>query len=206
MKKKILMSILLIFVISVAVVNVHATGLLNNIISQGNSFGNSGSTTSLGTKLSAFIKGDVMSAVLAIGNLIFAAVTVILGAKYIWSSAEGKSEVMESLPTFVVAIIFFYLGETLVTWLTGTGGLATSISGATSWTSISGKIIWIVNTIVRYAAFGGILFLGLKYMFASADQKADIKQGLIYLSIGAILVFCATTIIKFVVDATNEIL
>jgi len=206
MKKKILMSILLIFVISVAVVNVHATGLLNNIISQGNSFGNSGSTTSLGTKLSAFIKGDVMSAVLAIGNLIFAAVTVILGAKYIWSSAEGKSEVMESLPTFVVAIIFFYLGETLVTWLTGTGGLATSISGATSWTSISGKIIWIVNTIVRYAAFGGILFLGLKYMFASAEGKSQLKTNMGGLVLGMVFVFLASKAVDFIISIGEGII
>ena len=206
MKKKFLMGILLVFVISIVVVNVHATGLLNNIISQGNSFGNSGSTTSLGTKLSDFIKGDVMNAVLAIGNLIFAAVTVILGAKYIWSSAEGKSEVMESLPTFVVAVIFFYLGETLVTWLTGTGGLATSISGATSWTSISGKIIWIVNTIVRYAAFGGILFLGLKYMFASAEGKSQLKTNMGGLVLGMVFVFLASKAVDFIIGVGDSII
>lgn len=63
-----------------------------------------------------------------------------------------------------------------------------------------------IVVIVQIVAVACVVFAGLRYMFASADQKADIKKGLIYLSIGAILVFCATTIIKFVVDATNEIL
>ena len=206
MKKKIFMSILLVIVVSITLVNVHASSLLDNIISQGNSFGNSGSTTSLGTELSDFIKGDVMSTVLAIGNLIFAAITVILGAKYIWSSAEGKSQVMESLPTFVVAIIFFYLGESLVTWLTGTGGLATSISGATSWTSISGKIIWIVNTIVHYAAFGGILFLGLKYMFASAEGKSQLKTNMGGLVLGMVFVFLASRAVDFIISLGESVI
>lgn len=206
MKKKIFMSILLVLVVSIVVVNVHASSLLNNIISQGNSFGNSGTSGGLGNNLSNFIKGDVMDVILAVGNLIFAAITVILGAKYIWSSAEGKSEVMESLPTFVVAIIFFYLGESIVTWLTGTGGLATSISGATSWSSISGKIIWIVNTIVHYAAFGGILFLGLKYMFASAEGKSQLKTNMGGLVLGMVFVFLASRAVDFIISLGESVI
>ena len=40
-------------------------------------------------------------------------------------------------------------------------------------------------------------------MFASADQKADIKQGLTYLAIGAVLIFGAVSIIQLVAGAAS---
>ena len=40
-------------------------------------------------------------------------------------------------------------------------------------------------------------------MFASADQKADIKKGLIYLVIGAILVFAASTVVNIIISGVN---
>lgn len=63
-----------------------------------------------------------------------------------------------------------------------------------------------ISVIVQILSVGCVAFAGIRYMYASADQKADIKQGLMYLAIGATLVFCATTIMQFVVTSGNEIL
>lgn len=63
-----------------------------------------------------------------------------------------------------------------------------------------------VTIIVQIVAVGCVVFAGLRYMFASADQRADIKGGLIRLAIGAVLVFSAITIIHFVVDAASQIM
>ena len=69
------------------------------------------------------------------------------------------------------------------------------------------KNVWAtVVVLVQIASVACVVFAGLRYMFASADQKADIKQGLIYLSIGAIFVFSAITIIQFVTEAAETIL
>jgi len=69
------------------------------------------------------------------------------------------------------------------------------------------KNIWATaSVVIQIVSVACVVFAGLRYMFASADQKADIKQGLIYLAIGAVLVFGATSIINLVVNATNEIL
>ena len=205
MKKKIILSIILVFVVSVYIVNVSATGLLNNIFTQGTNFGKNGTVTnnSIGSKLSGFIKGDVMTALGLIGNLIFAGVTVILGVKYIWSSADGKASVLESLPTFVVAVIFFYLGGTLVTWL---GDAADPIKNATSWDTISGTVIGTINLVVQYAAFGGILVLGLKYMFASAEGRAQLKTNMGGFIIGLVFVFCASKVVEYIVAVGNNVL
>ena len=69
------------------------------------------------------------------------------------------------------------------------------------------KQIWkTVTTIVQILAFAAVVFAGLRYMFAAADQKADIKKGLGMLTIGAILVFAASTVVKFVIGAADQII
>lgn len=69
------------------------------------------------------------------------------------------------------------------------------------------KDVWAtVVVLVQIASVACVVFAGLRYMFASADQKADIKQGLIYITIGAMFVFGATSIISLVADAAKDIL
>lgn len=68
------------------------------------------------------------------------------------------------------------------------------------------KKVWsTVLTILQIAAVAAIVIAGVRYMFASADQKADIKKGMIGLVIGAVLVFAASTVVQFIVTATNQI-
>lgn len=67
--------------------------------------------------------------------------------------------------------------------------------------------IWAtIATVVQIAAVACVVFAGLRYMFASADQKADIKQGMIYLAIGAVLVFGAVSIVRLVAITGREIM
>lgn len=46
-----------------------------------------------------------------------------------------------------------------------------------------------IKIIVRYLAVAAIIFAGLRYMFASANQKTDIKKSMLILVLGAVLVF-----------------
>ncbi len=67
--------------------------------------------------------------------------------------------------------------------------------------------IWsTVLTVLQVCAIAAVVFAGVKYMFAAADQKAEIKNGLIGLVIGAILVFAASTIVQFIIDAANQVI
>ena len=61
------------------------------------------------------------------------------------------------------------------------------------------KVWGTILTVLQIAAVAAIVFSGVKYMFAGADEKATIKQGLL------ILVFGASTVVKLIVDATNEL-
>ena len=203
MKKKILLTILLVVLVAGVSVNIYATSFLGDVIQQGTDFGNAGWSTDLGDELEWFLKYDIVPIVSLFGNLVFAAVTVILGAKYIWSGAEGRSQVMESLPAFLIAVVFFYLGESIVTWLTGA---SSTIASANSWDTISGKIIGTINTVVKYAAFGGILYMGLRYMFASAEGKSQIKTNMGGAILGIIFVFMASNVVDFIIDIGESVL
>ena len=63
-----------------------------------------------------------------------------------------------------------------------------------------------VASVLQILSVAAVVFAGVRYMFASADQKADIKKGMIILVIGAVLVFGATTILKVVQNAANSVL
>lgn len=78
---------------------------------------------------------------------------------------------------------------------TGVGSINTSVN----------KVWSTILTILQIAAVAAIVIAGVRYMFASADQKADIKKGMIGLVIGAVLVFAASTVVQFIVTATDQI-
>ena len=69
------------------------------------------------------------------------------------------------------------------------------------------KGVWgTMIVVVQIAAVACVVFAGLRYMFASADQKADIKKSMGVLAIGAVLVFGATLVIKLIGNITTDTL
>ena len=67
--------------------------------------------------------------------------------------------------------------------------------------------IWqTIATVIQILAIAAVVFAGLRYMFASADQKADIKKSMGVLAIGAVLVFGATLVLKLIAGAANSVL
>ncbi len=86
---------------------------------------------------------------------------------------------------------------------------STDLSGGQSIGSADTAVqrVWgTVMTMVQILAIAAVVFAGLRYMFASADQKADIKKSMGILAIGAILVFGATLVLNFVTGLAGEVL
>ena len=66
--------------------------------------------------------------------------------------------------------------------------------------------VWgIILTVLQVAAIAAVVFAGVRYMFASADSKADIKKQMIWLVIGAILVFGASTVIQLITNFADDL-
>lgn len=81
------------------------------------------------------------------------------------------------------------------------------LQGGTPSSTVTGvaKNIWSTISVVCYIlAIAAVVFAGLRYMFASADQKADIKKSIGILIIGAVLVFGAGVIIQVINNISNE--
>lgn len=73
-------------------------------------------------------------------------------------------------------------------------GKASSSKVATTGRTILGYI-QVVGTLI---AVGVLMFLGIKYMTASASEKADIKKSIIPYIIGAIILLAAVNILPII--------
>ena len=83
-----------------------------------------------------------------------------------------------------------------------TGG----VSGADDWRELSGNVIWVINTIVKYLALGGLIFMGVRYLLASAEGKASLKTNMGGLVIGVLFVFLSTNVVNFIIEMGSDIL
>ena len=68
-----------------------------------------------------------------------------------------------------------------------------------------GRVWGVILTALQVAAIAAVVFAGVRYMFASADSKADIKKLMIWLAVGALLVFDASTVINILINVTKDI-
>ena len=69
------------------------------------------------------------------------------------------------------------------------------------------KNVWsTAAAVIQILAIAAIVFSGLRYMFASADTKADIKKQLIILVIGAVLVFCSVEVANLIYNAGKTVI
>lgn len=66
--------------------------------------------------------------------------------------------------------------------------------------------VWgVLKTILQIAAIGALIFSGVRYMFASADAKADIKKSMTILVVGALIVFGSTIFIDIITRVAKDI-
>lgn len=71
--------------------------------------------------------------------------------------------------------------------------------------SAKSKIWGVLLTVLQVASIAGVIFAGVRYMFASSDSKADMKKSMIYLIIGMVIVFSASTVVGITTRTFNDI-
>ena len=60
--------------------------------------------------------------------------------------------------------------------------------------------------VLQVASVAAFVFAGVRYMFASAEAKANIKNSMMLLIIGAVIVFASSTVVGFIVQSAKEVL
>lgn len=118
--------------------------------------------------------------------------------------SKTKKMVLRIVPIMLVLMLV------LTTKVFGANPINSDLTGIDSTQKINAvtdatyKMWGTVVVILQIAAIGAIIFAGVRYMFASADTKADIKKQMVILVVGAVLVFGATTVASIIQTATQE--
>ena len=120
---------------------------------------------------------------------------------------KAKKIMMYVIPVLLVMVVMF-TANTIFASSPVTPELPDSVTGgdaSETITNTAGSIWSTVIILFQILAIAAIIIAGIRYMFASADSKADIKKQLVPLVVGAVLVFGATTIIQVIINVTNDV-
>jgi len=200
---KLVVYVIFIFAIIVSFNTIYGSGMLNTIFNSGSTWiSNAVDQNGLGAGIANYIGGDILKLVEEIGNLVFFIVATFLGVKYIWSGVTGKSQIKETLPTFVVGATFFYSAQLMFDIFNGE--FNTLFSGG-SYTTVFSSLWATVVVIVQILSIAGIVAIGLKYMISSADTKADIKKSLFPMALGLVMIFSLSKVMTFIVDIGHQL-
>jgi len=69
-----------------------------------------------------------------------------------------------------------------------------------------GNVYETIFTILRVLGVAGIVFTGIKYMYADGDAKGQIKKSLIFVIIGTIFVFAAGIVADSIAGIFGEVI
>lgn len=122
---------------------------------------------------------------------------------------KSKKIFLRVLPVLIVLMVVFTTNVFAANKNAGFGDFKNDMtvkantSGST--VGVIGNVWGIILTVLQVAAIAAVVFSGVRYMFASADSKADIKKQMIWLVVGAILVFAASTVIKLITNVASDI-
>lgn len=72
--------------------------------------------------------------------------------------------------------------------------------------TVMNKVWGTVQAVVQVLAVAAVVIAGIRYMFASADAKADIKKQTIIIIVGAVLVFAAVPVLTMIQNIARDIL
>lgn len=78
-------------------------------------------------------------------------------------------------------------------------------SGADDVSDITSMVIYVIQIIAFAAAVIMLIFVGIKFLTASPEGKAEIKKTAIIYVVGAILLFAATGILQIVQSLAGNI-
>lgn len=172
------------------------------------------SQTSNSVGLNTNMLDGIANLVEIVGTAVIAIATVVIGAKFMLGSVQGKVEAKENLITLLVACFFFF-GWTNIRDLLITGNASgeNGITGATQLIFFQGgniqvafsQIFTFIVLIAKLLCVLAIIYMGVKYIFAGANAKAQLKEKSPAMIIGIILIFCAVNVVGFIADLVTSI-
>lgn len=142
--------------------------------------------------------------ILVVGTAAISIATIFLGIKYMFGSADSKADSKESLMNLLVACVFFFGWNSIKNVLMpGNRFVFFSVSDSTYKDPVA-RFYDIFVYIAQFAAIIAIIYVGVKYIFAGVQGKADLKEKSGTFLIGIILAFCSTGFLTYISKVINE--
>ena len=147
---------------------------------------------------------DLIALINAVGTVVIIIATMVLGIKFMISSAEGKSEVKQNLITLLVACLFFFGWNSISSLIINDKGFFLISSDDLTYDNAVGRIYNFVVGILDIVAVIVILYIGVRYIFSGAAGKADLKGKSPQFLIGIILTFCTISVLTYISKVIND--
>lgn len=141
-----------------------------------------------------------------VGTTVIVIATIVLGIRYIIGSVESQTAAKEGLITLLVACVFFF-GWTAISNLLYGGEQMNFIFTSSmddTYEKMVGRIFATFSYISQFIVVGAIIYVGIKYIFAGASGRADLKGKSVYFIIGIILVFATSNVLDFISKIIND--
>lgn len=138
-----------------------------------------------------------------VGTVIITLATMILGIKFMISSAEGKSEVKQNLSTLLVACVFFFGWDSIKNLVFPNDNFFLT-NGASDYKSIIAKVYSLAVFVLEIVAVIVIIYIGVKYIFSGATGKSNLKGKSAEFIIGIILTFCTISFLSYLSKVIND--
>ena len=106
--------------------------------------------------------------------------------------------------TLVMSIIYTIIGKNRVFAKIPTD-FKIDWSQANQFTGIGNGLLGTLQVVGTIAAVGALMWIGIKYMLGSVEEKSKEKEVLIYYVIGAILVFSITNILPIIYNFATDL-
>ena len=144
------------------------------------------------------ITDDIGKYIEVVGTAVIFIATITLGIRYIFASAEGKTAAKESAINLLVACILFFGWNSIAGLLYSGTDFILYKDG--SFDNAVATIVSVFKLFAEGAALIGVLYVGIKYLLAGADGKAELKKKAFPFIVGIILTFCALEVMKLISD------
>ena len=118
-----------------------------------------------------------------------------------------KNKTLKIIAVLLIAIALVTLATTIVRAITGYEEIKPENPGevGNKVTKIAGQILTIVRIVGMAVAVIMLTILGIKYVAASPNEKADYKKGMTVYVIGAVLLFGASALLGVIQKFANGI-
>lgn len=153
---------------------------------------------------------DLADMLEVVGTGVIAIATVVVGIRYILGTVEGKVKAKESLMNLLVACVFFFgwsgiRGILISGSATAQGGYKLIfLDGDLSVTFA--RLFTFIVLVGKVLTVAAVVYMGVKFIFAGAEAKAQIKEKAPSLIIGVIMIFCTTTFLSIVAKTITEVI